>query len=71
MSNKEKYKEIINKAYRKMDLTPCELAEIAINPIEAVVYIQIIKHDGILKYKIIWENSASKSVGNVKMNCRG
>lgn len=68
MLNEEKYKEIINKSYRKMDLTPCELAEIAINPIETVAYIQMIKDDGILKYKILWENSASKSIGNVKMN---
>lgn len=68
MLSEEKYKEIINKSYRKMDLTPCELAEIAINPIETVTYIQMIKDDGILKYKILWENSASKSIGNVKMN---
>lgn len=68
MMSKEKYKELLNKAYRNMDMTPDQLVEIAINPIDPVQNFLITQEDGILKYVISWENSASKSVGNVKTN---
>lgn len=68
MTSKEKYKELLSKAYRNMDMTPDQLAEIAMNPIDTVQNVLMKKDDGILKYAILWENSASKSIGNVKMN---
>ena len=65
MSTKLLYQNILNKAYRNQDIEMNEIKLLLENPIDVISKIELVMDDRQLKYKIIYENSMSKNIGNV------
>ena len=65
MSTKQIYTNVLNKAYRNNDLTMEDIKTIAENPVDTVSKVEILLHEGKLQYRILYENSMSKNIGNI------
>ena len=65
MSTKQLYQNVLNKAYRNQDIEMNEIKLLLENPIDNVSKIELVMDDKQLKYKIAYENSMSKNIGNV------
>ena len=65
MSTKQLYQNILNKAYRNQDMELNEIKLLLENPIDVISKIELVMDDRQLKYKIEYDNSMSKNIGNV------
>lgn len=66
--NKGQYEELLKKVYKNESMTPKQLAIIATNPIDKVLSVLMAEEDGILKYKVKWENAGIASVGAIEVD---
>ena len=65
MSTKQLYQTVLNKVYRNQDIEINEIKLLLENPIDIVSKVELVMDDKQLKYKITYENSMSKNIGNV------
>ncbi len=65
MSTKQLYQNVLNKVYRNQDIKMNEINLLLENPIDIVSKVELVMDNKQLKYKVAYENSMSKNIGNV------